>query len=678
MALPSPLDRPPDLRRGWAYVILFGLYLSFHGYHSRDGDQAYRLPLLLHLQDPALYADDPFVRAFDAFNPHYGYLLLLDATSRVFGLSAALAALYALTFALTCAGLDRLARATWPEAGPWLGVIAVGLVLMAKAGNLGTNHLFEPILLDRLLAQGLGWLALGLAVADPGRGGWSSPAAIALACLIHPSLGLQLGLLLGAAWIAWAFWPRRSGVRPWQAAVALIGIGLAIAPSVLFASQRGGRLWDGLPAESLRLLAAHVQSPQHMLTHLWRRPQWLAGFAYIMLAVLTVVDRRPATPAREANARNRLVILLVVNLLALGAAWVVIERLGDLRVTLFQPFRMATIARGLALVLVADRVRRLATSGGWPGRLKAAVLVVALAGDWTLVVATLWELASAVGEGLERVVAEGTRRISLAIGAPALLLGLIFLARHDTESGHVPLLAAIVGSAVVSLWLARRAGRPVPADAGSRPLRWTAPALAVSWAIPLAAVLTSVLPAPEGTTARRIVEALRAHDRFAETPISDVERLALWCRAHTPPAARFIGPPGPKTFRLWSRRSLAFNRAASPYHAEGLADWSARFRDHVGFRGSIAAFARSYLRDRQGLERRYDELSDEDKAALAVRQGAEYVVAERPGPGVAKGRSTNPLELLHVEGRYAVYRVRPPATVPVQARAGEVRSAGTG
>ena len=59
----------------------------------------------------------------------------------------------------------------------------------------------------------------------------------------------------------------------------------------------------------------------------------------------------------------------------------------------------------------------------------------------------------------------------------------------------------------------------------------------------------------------------------------------VWCREHTPADARFIGPPGPKTFRLWSLRSLAFNRAGSPYHAAGLADWAARFRDHVGFDG---------------------------------------------------------------------------------------------
>ena len=58
-----------SLRSGLFYVLLLGLYLTLRGYHSFDGDQAYRLPLLLHRQDPSLYAEDPFVRSFDQFNP---------------------------------------------------------------------------------------------------------------------------------------------------------------------------------------------------------------------------------------------------------------------------------------------------------------------------------------------------------------------------------------------------------------------------------------------------------------------------------------------------------------------------------------------------------------------------------------------------------------------------------
>ena len=76
MSLAEPGNRPSahPPRQLLPYVVLLGVYLTLRGYHSFDGDQAYRFPLLLHQQDPALYADDPFVRSFDAFNPHRGYL----------------------------------------------------------------------------------------------------------------------------------------------------------------------------------------------------------------------------------------------------------------------------------------------------------------------------------------------------------------------------------------------------------------------------------------------------------------------------------------------------------------------------------------------------------------------------------------------------------------------------
>jgi hypothetical protein len=164
------------------------------------------------------------------------------------------------------------------------------------------------------------------------------------------------------------------------------------------------------------------------------------------------------------------------------------------------------------------------------------------------------------------------------------------------------------------------------------------------------------------------VRGLVNHCRFGPFPLDDIERLALWCRDHTSPSSRFIGPPGPKTFRLWSRRTLAFNRSGSPYHGAGLADWFARFVDHVDYHGPPEAFVRAYVGHRHEFEARYDSLSDSQRAALAIRQGAGYVIAEAPKEAAdRRARSTaSPLELLHVEGRYAVYRVDAEAVVQRQ------------
>jgi hypothetical protein len=694
----APSSSPP---RWLIFLLIFGLYLTLRGYQSREGDQAYRLPLLLHRQDPALFADDPFVRAFDAFNPHRGSLALLDAASRAVGLSAALAGLFALTFAATALGLDRLARASWPEAGPRVGVVAVVLVLVARAGNIGTNHLFEPMLLDRLIGFGLGWVALGAVVADPRRGWWISSLMIVAAALVHPSVGLQLAMLLGAGWVGCSLRPGRTGVDRGTALRGLAALGLALVPAIALNAGQGGRLFAGLPPEEFRLLSVELQGPQHMLPHLWRLPQWLAWGCYPLLALLALgrVGRpspsgcfkdagppaapppqpsptggegernKPSPPVGEGwvggvrsrieaaseglrsqrgpawpSARARLAVLLAINLAGIGLAWVAVEVVGDLRVTVFQPFRMATVLRGLALVALSGRIVETWRRGGAIDRARAVLLMVGLDGDWSLVVATAFEVAmTALDEARLHGIGEAAHpRLRWVVGSVVLGAGLAFLARHDTESGHLPLAGALVALAV-GTWATRgRSGF----SWNRRRLAW---GLAVSWAVPLAALVAGC-----GFDADRPwVRALVARCRFAAVPADDIERLAVWCRDHTPGSSRFIGPPGPKTFRLWSARSLAFNRAASPYHAEGLADWSARFRDHVGFSGPTAAFVRAYQDDRHGLERRFQDMSPGDLAALARRQGASHVIAP-PSPALDAG---GPLERLHAEGRYAVYRV---------------------
>jgi hypothetical protein len=662
------------------FVAILGVYLTAHGYHSREGDQAYRLPLLLAYRDPAMYANDPFVSSFSTFNPHRGYLGLVDIVSRPLGLSMGLFALYALTFGLTAWGVDRLARAVWPEAGSGVGLVAVVLVLLAQAGNLGTNHLFEPMLLDRLLALSLGWTAMALVVTTPTRGKWLAPPLLGTAAMIHPSFGLQLTALLTAAWIAWSIASvmskktrvdiqpidgrsratRASGVTHVTLLAAFLLLCLAPALSVI--ASQSGRLFSGLSSEEFRLLEVYVQSPQHMVPHLWRKSQWLAGLCFPTLALLGILSGgRPLTAARL-----RLLILFCVNLLGLAVALVLVEGLQNLRVTVFQPFRMATVVRGISLVFVANRVLLLARASQAVSRARALVLVVALIGDWTLVIATVSELAATLFDALKPKLANASWAVSLAIGC-------VYLARHDTESGQWRLLGAVLG---VVLWQAvaqrrqrtagisairmHQASNANPPAGGAfwnrrRALIFTS----VAWLAPMTAAALQIQQTRGPTPLGSVGSALVAHCRFSEIATDDQERLAAWCRTHTPRSARFIGPPGPKGFRYWSRRAVAFNRAASPYHAVGLADWARRFRDHVAFDGTTEQFARAYLQNRQRLEHRYDELTEAELAALARRQGATHVLAAAP-KSPHPTDETSPLELLRVEGRFAVYQLRQP------------------
>ena len=69
------------------------------------------------------------------------------------------------------------------------------------------------------------------------------------------------------------------------------------------------------------------------------------------------------------------------------------------------------------------------------------------------------------------------------------------------------------------------------------------------------------------------------------------------------------------------------------------------------------------------LVARYQAQSDAGRAALALRQGATYVIAAAPNLTAGDASaipSTRPLDLLHIEGRYAVYRVNPELLVQRQ------------
>jgi hypothetical protein len=372
-----------------------------------------------------------------------------------------------------------------------------------------------------------------------------------------------------------------------------------------------------------------------MLPSTWRMSQWLAWGCYPILAVLALVQSQTPWPA----PRIRLALLMVVNLASLGVAYLAVEVVGDLRVTVFQPFRMATLARGLALVAVSGRVVSLWDQGDLVSRGRAVLIGVGLGGDWSLVVATAVDLGMWVIESLGF-----SPRSSRWIGLVILVSGLVFLARHDTESGHLALvggLFVLVFGTLLIRW---------------RKLEWSPRrvrlAISLSWAVPLASLVVGlVVKDPGGSSwSASLVERCR----FAEVPTDDLERLAVWAREHTPITSRFIGPPGPKTFRLWSRRSVAFNRAASPYHAEGLADWSRRFREHVGFDGSTTEFTRAYLADRHALEAAYGRMTDAELARLARSQGADHVLTSA---GRTDEGPDGPLVKIRVEGRYAIYRV---------------------
>jgi hypothetical protein len=645
------------LRNVFLPLLLLGLYLTLEGYRSYEGDQAYRLPLFLHSQTKQLFEHDPFVQAFDEFNPHTGYFFLLGALSSRLGLAATLIVGFAATFLVTGLAVERIARRVWFNLPLATGWVAFCLFLLAKAGNIGTNHLFEPMLLDRLVAFALGWLALAEWITQPRRSALTVPAVLFGAQSVHPSLGLQLfGLFLGLNCLALLL-PRFVMISPWSSGLNGTALLIAFCPTLIGLPAQSRRLFEGLDPHDYLTLAAFIQSPQHMIPHLWRHSQWLAWAAYPALAIASLVfqaerpQKQDAINAPDRGPRNRLIATAFLLSLALAAAWFGIEVIGDPRMILFQPFRMATFMRGICLIFIAPRLVLLWKRATWQGRARAVALAIGLTGDWLFVVVAATEIIVTIAEAVAREM-----RWSSGALACCWALGLFFLTSHDPQSGHLRLAIGLAAVTLAGSWLAKAAERNVS-------MRLVAIALG-SFVVPLTAILVGITT-PE--IPNRWQLALLAHIRLVPRPVDDMERLADWCRRNTPANAVFIGPPGPKSFRLWSRRALAFNRAGSPYHAAGLANWANRYCDHVGLPRSVETLAQAYLQDRHALERRFDQLDEQALVQLAERQGAQYLLLSSKHV-LPKQRVITPL---HVEGRYQVCRVarlgQPPVRTPFAA-----------
>ena len=333
-------------------------------------------------------------------------------------------------------------------------------------------------------------------------------------------------------------------------------------------------------------------------------------------------------PVAWPAARLRLIAVLAVILVGLGAAWYAIEVFHLVRVTVFQPFRMATLVRGIALVFVAGRLVALWRRGDWLGRLRAILIAVAITGDWLLVVVCLAELAVSAAEAIRARLPWCARlAVRRSPGSPGDARSRTEFSgapRHRVWTYTAPGGAGVwSGGGVVGVreeyrWLAapssalrapsprRGRGEDRPGysqNQGDReksspspqrgegwgegptlflhqigPKGMLAAALAVAWVIPLASLLAAAVPLDHAAARHPLVRGLISRCRFAAVPADDIERLGLWCRDHTPATARFIGPPGPKTFRLWSRRSLAFNRRRARIMRPGWPTGSRGFR----------------------------------------------------------------------------------------------------
>ena len=202
-------------------------------------------------------------------------------------LSAGLFLLFALTFLLTCRAVERLARAVWPELG----------AERSAGSRWACSWRPRPATSARITSsRRWSWIAHG---ARPGlaghrRGGEQSRRPDGGARRprsrwrrsIHPSVGFSSRWSWGRAG-----WSGRCSADAMDVSVATAAPGVGV-----LGARRHAGTGDQSPARIVApgraarrrfwLLSVELQSPQHMLPHLWRMPQWLAWFCYLALAAL--------------------------------------------------------------------------------------------------------------------------------------------------------------------------------------------------------------------------------------------------------------------------------------------------------------------------------------------------------------------------------------------------------
>jgi hypothetical protein len=380
------------------------------GYRYGVSDQAYYVPAVAKVLDPALFPRDaPLLAAQSRLTfsaeavAGLSRLLHLDLPVLCFGL-------YVLTLVTLCGGAVALAESLGFSRAATAAFLLL-LSLRHRIARTGANTL-EGYMHPRQLAFALGVVALA---AFARRRHGVMTIALALAAALHPTTALWFAVLLGPA----CFIARPAWRRPLLAVAALALLaGVAVITRGPLASHLAvmDRAWLDVLADKDYLFPAD-----------WPLYAWAANLAYLPVILGIYASRRAAGVARPEERG------IVIGLGALVAVFLVSVPLVSAHVALAVQLQVSRVFWWLDFVAAAYAAWWL-TSSPWWRRLGAASTIVRRAVPLVLVILVL----ASAGRGYYAMHLDNPGRPLARIALPDTpWIDAMTWLRHQPGSWHV-------------------------------------------------------------------------------------------------------------------------------------------------------------------------------------------------------------------------------------------------
>jgi hypothetical protein len=590
-------------------VVLFcitagivGTFANNYNFGGPDGgDQIEQLVTVLRTIDPQYLPQDFFANANDGYvGPRYYYAHLMAAMAHVLPLSALFLLLTILVHTALALLTFHVSRRLFGK-GDLPAILAVALVLHTHGIELGADAAIAgQELTPKLLARPIALLSLWCAL--NGRTLWCVALAMP-AILVHPLVGFEtaaVGLVARAIELLWpgqvsAESPRR--FRLASAAMVAVGLGAITCFSYLLFDTNAG------PPVSLPqfiAIQAYCRAPHHYLPSTFPPVDYYLAAMFFLAAGLAWWLWKNSEGA-GAPMPFRVLAVNVVLLSLLIGGYVFVEVFPSRLWITAQTFRMLSVAKWFALMLMAGTAgrligRRRTVDGSGPGW-----CVLMGAGQFEPIVV----LGAHVLHMLQGAISAGRSAVGMR-----LLTGLLFI--------------FCVAMGVDGLWtepmgvlLVAGLGFWYLLDPPRWYWRWT----------PLFLVLgaTWLLIGPR-TPGFHIPRVLPRPFVTLDDPRSPCHALAHFAREHTPPESLFILPPDIANFQLIANRAAVVQWKAMPFSDRAMVQWYQRMRDCYGDANW------KDLPPKPQLVHRYRHIPQSQLLAVAAKYGATHAVLDAATP----------------------------------------------